>query len=195
MLLKINIAGVANDFPFQVYVYNTPATALQNVNSDFGSYAQDTWTMKRLTLNYGVRFEHFNASVPAESSAASTWISARNFPAIPDVPNWNDWAARFAVAYDLFGNGKTAVKANAGKYVASQAAGYAQTLNGMTQNALAVVWTDLSRNGTILDAAGNIEVNEVAARPSNYGQLTSRPDPALAVVHQRALVIGAQEDE
>ena len=101
--------------------------------------------MKRLTLNYGARFEHFNASVPAESSPASTWIGARNFPAIPDVPNWNDWAVRFAAAYDLFGNGKTAIKANAGKYVASQAAGFAQTFNGMSGVTQTVTWTDLDQ--------------------------------------------------
>jgi hypothetical protein len=179
-LIKVNVAGLANDFPVNVVVYNSPATAIQNVNSDFGSYAQDTWTMKRLTLNYGVRFEHFNASVPAESSPASTWIGARNFPAIPDVPNWNDWAVRLAAAYDLFGNGKTAFKANAGKYVASQAAGYAQNFNGMSGTTQTVTWTDLDRNGTILDAAGNIEVNEVGPRTSNFGQITVRPDPALA---------------
>ena len=183
-LIKINTTipglGAVTDFPFQVVVYNSPATSIQNVNSDFGSYAQDTWTMKRLTLNYGARFEHFNASVPAESSPASTWIGARNFPAIPDVPNWNDWAVRFAAAYDLFGNGKTALKANAGKYVASQAAGYAQNFNGMSGVTQAVPWTDLDRNGTILDAAGNIEVNEVGARTPNFGQVTVRPDPALA---------------
>jgi hypothetical protein len=178
-LIKVNIPGV-NDFPFQVVVYNSPATSIQNMNSDLGTYVQDTWTKKRLTLNYGARFEHFNASVPAESSPASTWIGARNFPAIPDVPNWNDWAVRFAVAYDLFGTGKTAIKANAGKYVASQAAGYAQTFNGMSGVTQTVGWTDLSRNGTIFDAAGNIEVNEVAPRTANYGQVTSRPDPALA---------------
>jgi hypothetical protein len=178
-LIKINVAGLGNEIPFQVVVYNSPATSIQNVNSDFGSYAQDTWTMKRLTLNYGARFEHFNASVPAESSPASTWIGARNFPAIPDVPNWNDWAVRLAAAYDLFGNGKTALKANAGKYVASQAAGYAQNFNGMSGVTQAVPWTDLDRNGTILDASGNIQVNEVGARPPNYGQVTVHPDPAL----------------
>jgi len=178
-LLKINVAGLGNDIPAQVIVYNSPATSIQNVNSDIGAYAQDAWTMNRLTLNYGARFEHFNASVPAESSPASTWIGARDFPAIPDVPNWNDWAVRFAAAYDLFGNGKTALKGNAGKYVAAQAAGYAQNFNGMSGVTQAVPWTDLDRNGTIYDAAGNIQVNEVGPRPPNYGQVTLRPDPLL----------------
>src|SRR5262249_54841493 len=178
-LIKINVAGLGNEIPFQVVVYNSPATSIQNVNSDIGAYAQDTWTMSRLTLNYGFRFEHFNASIPAESSPASTWIGARNFPAIPDVPNWNDWAIRLAAAYDLFGNGKTALKGNVGKYVAAQAAGYAQNFNGMSGTTQTVTWTDLDRNGTIYDAAGNIQVNEVGPRTANYGQVTSRPDPAL----------------
>jgi Carboxypeptidase regulatory-like domain len=178
-LIKINVAGLGNEIPFAVIVYNSPATSIQNVNSDIGAFAQDAWTMNRLTLNYGLRFEHFNASVPAESSPASTWIGARNFAAIPDVPNWNDWAIRLAAAYDLFGNGKTALKANVGKYVAAQAAGYAQNFNGMSGVTQQVTWTDISRNGTIFDAAGNIEVSEVGPRPSNYGQVTNRPDPAL----------------
>jgi Carboxypeptidase regulatory-like domain len=179
-LIKINVAGLGNEIPFQVVVYNSPATSIQNVNSDLGLYGQDTWTMKRLTLNYGARFEHFNASVPAESSPASTWVGARNFPEVPNVPNWNDWAVRFAAAFDLFGNGKTAIKGNVGKYVAAQAAGLAQTFNSMSGVTQTVSWTDISRNGTIYDAAGNIETNEVGPRTANYGQVTTRPDPALA---------------
>jgi hypothetical protein len=178
-LIKINVAGLGNEIPFAVVVYNSPATSIQNVNSDIGAYAQDTWTMNRLTLNYGFRYEHFNASVPAESSPASTWIGARNFAAIPNVPNWNDWAIRLAASFDLFGTGKTALKVNAGKYVAAQAAGYAQSFNGMSGVTQQVTWTDSSRNGTIYDAAGNIEVNEVGPRPANYGQVTVRPDPLL----------------
>ena len=129
---NINTLITLGATPFQVAVYNSPAKSIQNVNSDFGAYAQDTWTVKRVTLNYGGRFDHFNASVPAEAAAASTWIAARDFAEIKNVPNWNDWSVRLAAAYDVFGTGKTAIKANAGKYVASQAAGFAQTFNGMS---------------------------------------------------------------
>ena len=178
-LITLNVPGL-NDFPVQVAVYNTPTTTIQNVNSDFGTYAQDTWTVKRLTLNYGGRFDHFNASIPAESAPASTWIAARDFPAIPNVPNWDDWSVRVAGAYDLFGTGKTALKANAGKYVASQATGYAQTFNGMSQSAQTRAWNDADRNNSILDANGNVQVSEAIGGTSNFGQITSRPDPNLA---------------
>ena len=87
---------------------NGPATREQKVKSDLGFFVQDTWTMNKLTLNLGGRFDHFNAEVPAQSSPAGNWIQARNFAAIPNVPNWNDWSVRLAGAYDLFGNGKTA---------------------------------------------------------------------------------------
>ena len=167
------------DFPFQVAVYNTPTTGIQHVNSDFGAYAQDAWTMNRLTIHYGGRFEHFNASIPAESSPASTWIAARNFPEIPNVPNWNDWALRLAVAYDLTGDGKTAVKANAGKYVASQAAGFAQGFNGMNGATQTRTWNDANGDKTILNADGTIQTNEVIGGTSNFGQITQRPDPDL----------------
>ncbi len=88
--------------------------------------------MKRLTLNYGARFEHFNASVPADRRRRRPGLERATSRRFPNVPNWNDWAVRLAAAYDLFGNGKTALKANAGKYVAAQAAGFAQTFNGMS---------------------------------------------------------------
>lgn len=168
------------DFPFQVAVYNTPTTGIQHVNSDLGLYGQDAWTMKRLTLHYGARFEHFNASVPAESSPASTWIPARNFPEVPNVPNWDDWAVRFAASYDLTGDGKTALKGNAGKYVAAQAAGLAQAFNGMNGATQTRTWNDANGDKTILNADGSIQTNEVIAPAnSNFGQITSRPDPNL----------------
>jgi hypothetical protein len=177
-LITVNAAGLT-DIPFQVAVYNTPTTGIQHVNADLGVYGQDAWTIKRFTFNYGARFDHFNAEVPAESAPASTFIAARDFPAIKNVPNWNDWAVRLAGAYDLFGTGKTALKANAGKYVASQAAGFAQGFNGMNGATQTRTWNDADRNGSIIDGAGNIQASEAVGGTSNFGQITSRPDPNL----------------
>jgi hypothetical protein len=164
-------------------VYNSPATSYQNVNSDLGLFAQDAWTMQRLTLHYGARFEHFDASIPAESSPASTWIGARNFPEVRDVPHWNDWAIRFAANYDLTGDGKTSLKGNVGKYVAAAASGFAQTFNGMSGTLTGVpetrTWNDANGDKTIINADGSIQTNEVLGGTSSFGQVTSRPDPNL----------------
>jgi len=165
--------------PIAVAVANGPTTAEQKVNSDFGIFGQDTWTLRQLTINVGGRYDHFNASVPAQSAAAGPWIQARNFAEIPNVPNWNDWSIRTGVAYDLFGNGKTALKVNASKYIASAAAGYAQNFNGMTYSTQTRAWLDLDGNKSILDANGNIQFSEVIGGTSNFGQITSRPDPDL----------------
>jgi hypothetical protein len=169
--------------PLAVVVENTPAEARQKLKSDLGFYAQDSWTMKKLTLNIGGRFDHFNAEVPAQSAPASIWIGARDFAAIPDVPNWNDWSVRLAGAYDLFGNGKTAVKANASKYIAAAAAGYAANFNPMTYCGSCAgstrAWVDFDRNKSILDAAGNVQRNEVIGGTANFGGITNVVDPNL----------------
>ena len=169
--------------PIAAVVENTPATAEQKVKKDLGFYAQDQWTMDRLTLNIGARFDSFNAEVPAQSAPAAIWIGARNFPAIEDVPNFSDWSVRFAGTYDLFGTGKTALKANASKYIASAAAGYAQNFNPMTYCGACAgstrAWIDFDGNRSILDAAGNVQYNEVIGGTANFGQITNRPDPDL----------------
>jgi hypothetical protein len=165
--------------PVAAVVTNGPATARQKVNGDFGVYAQDSWTMNRLTLNIGGRYDYFNAEVPAQSLPAGVWVNAREFAAIKNVPNWHDWALRFAGAYDLFGNGKTALKANASKYIAAAAAGYAQNFNPGTYATEARAWLDLDGNKSLFDAAGNVQKNEVFGGTSNFDQVRNRPDPDL----------------
>jgi hypothetical protein len=170
---------VALPCPLAIVVSNGPTTAEQKVNKDLGMFVQDTWTMSKVTLNIGGRLDQFNASVPAQSAAAGPWIQARNFSEIKDVPNWTDWSVRLAGAYDVFGNGKTALKANVSKYIAAAAAGYAANFNGMTYSTQTRAWIDLDGNKTIYDAAGNINYAEVIGGTSNFGQITSRPDPDL----------------
>ena len=50
-------------------------------------------------------------------AGAHRWLPNRNraFAAVEDVPNWKDINPRVSVAYDLFGDGKTALKASASR--------------------------------------------------------------------------------
>ena len=171
-----------NTAPSQVVVRNTPiAASIEQLNADFGVFAQDAWTLNRLTINAGARFDYFNAEVPALSAPASTWVPARDRPAVESVPNWKDWAIRLAGSYDLFGNGKTALKANVAKYVAAAALGFAELFNTLTAQSETRTWADLDGNRSVLDANGNLQRNEVLGGTANFGQVsgTDRPDPDL----------------
>ena len=175
-----------NGVPTQVQVRNTPIDeSIERMNADLGFFAQDAWTMDRLTLNLGARFDYFNAEVPALAAPASQWVAARDRPAVKNVPNWKDWAVRLAAAYDLFGTGKTALKVNASKYVASAALGFAEAFNTLTAATETRTWNDADGNGSVLDANGNLQRSEIIGGTANFGQAsgTDRPDPALQREH------------
>ena len=74
---------------------------------------------------------------------AGAWVPFdRNFPGVDNVPKWSDWAVRMAGAYDLFGNGKTALKVAANRYLESMAAGFASEFNPMTSTFSTRGWVD-----------------------------------------------------
>src|SRR5262249_53300064 len=117
-----------NGVPSSVTVYNTPLQSRAAMKADLGIYAQDAWTMKRLTLNYGLRYEYFNVYVEAQDSPAGRFVPARHFDAIRP-PTFKDFTPRLGAAYDLFGDGKTAVKGSISKYVSQQTTDFANNYN------------------------------------------------------------------
>jgi carboxypeptidase family protein len=85
-------------------------------------YAQDQWTLKRLTVQGAVRFDRAYSFHPAENngSPGNRWHPAPiSFPETDGVRGYKDITPRVGAAYDLFGNGKTSVKVNVGKYLES----------------------------------------------------------------------------
>ena len=94
-----------------------PQLVKVRTKADLGLYAQDRWTIKRLTLNYGLRLEYYNAYVPATQLAAGPLVGARDLPKVSCLPCWTDLDPRVGLAYDLFGTGRTALKTSLGRYV------------------------------------------------------------------------------
>jgi len=88
----------------------------------YGLFAQDQWTIKRLTVNYGLRFDNNSEYVAAQHHQAvpQFGIAARNFPRVNCVPCWKDYNPRLAAVYDLLGTGKTALKASISRYVVAE---------------------------------------------------------------------------
>jgi len=121
-----------NGAPFSITQYATPISFHETVNYNMGIFAQDQWTMKRLTLNYGARIDFLKAAVDPQDLAAGPFTPARHFDGIDNVPNWKDFDPRIGAAYDLFGDGKTAVKANIGRYVVADGYTIARQVNPVT---------------------------------------------------------------
>ena len=157
-----------NGLPDSVLVHNTPGDSRANMNADLGIFLQDSWTLGRFTINPGVRYEYFNGSIPERSVAAGRFVPARTFAEKTDVPNWKDVSPRFGMAWDIQGNGKTAVKFGVGKYVRAYTTGFAETYDPNFYDTDTRNWTDT--NGD--DIAQNSEIG--AAQNVNFGVRASR---------------------
>jgi hypothetical protein len=136
---------------------NAPATGWQdNLNYNLGIFAQDRWTIDRLTVSGGVRLDFLNTSTEPFTLGPHRWLPNRNvsFDAVEDVPNWKDINPRVSMAYDLFGSGRTALKASASRGVQQESIGIARLnnpANTVATNNFTIpnqgrVWNDANSN-------------------------------------------------
>ena len=187
---ETTVAGDVNyrlnlGIPNQVTQYATPYLMKERL-MDIGVYAQDQWTLSRLTLNLGARFDYFHGYVPAQDVPAGQFVGARSFPEVKNVPNWKDLSPRVGAAYNLFGDGRTALKGSFGRYVGRTTTDIAGANNPITTSVNTVnrAWTD--RNGNFIPDCDlrNFGLNGEcdAIQNSNFGKtnITTRySDEAL----------------
>ena len=88
-------------------------------------YVQDQWTQGRLTAQAALRYEKAWSFFPEGKNGllADSVFGGPAFtlPSAKGVTGYHDIAPRLGMAYDVFGNGKTAVKLNLSKYFQSAA--------------------------------------------------------------------------
>ena len=136
--------------PASLTEFAEPISFSERLKVNLGLYAQDQWTLKRLTLNYGIRYDYFNAFVPAQDLTAGPFVPARHYDQVNCVPCWKDISPRMAASYDLFGNGRTAVKVNVGRFVQADIYTMVRANNTVTRAILSInrTWTDSNGNFT-----------------------------------------------
>ena len=141
----VNVTGVDN---VNVNAAGTPPVAstvslfswptyLRRAVMTTAVYGQDSYSVKRLTVTGGLRWERVEGLLPAQHNPASVYFPAGTnftnvtiggilyptftvkdtFAPLHGDPLWKNVAPRVALTYDLTGKGKTVAKVSLGKYL------------------------------------------------------------------------------
>jgi hypothetical protein len=160
-----------NGVPLQATL-RLPTARVDRVNADVGLYAQDRWRFTKLTVNYGVRLDILRTGWPEQALPPNPFVASTTFAGRDTFVNWKDISPRVGFAYDVFGDGKTALKGNISKYVA------AETLNltglgnpmGALSSTVNRAWTDLNGDRTIFNPDFSLQQAELGpSQNANFG--------------------------
>jgi hypothetical protein len=167
-------------------------------------YAQDTFTVKRLTLNLGVRWDRATDEALAADVPANPFIPqimpAIQFPGLDAGVVWNDISPRLGMTYDIFGTGKSVARASYSMYFGQMAPGQlAGQMISIGQVFVRYPWQDL--NGDTLVSANELQivanpVKSAAFDPNNPTSFLSPGtiDPDLKNDRTREFVLGLQQE-
>src|SRR4029453_19257052 len=114
-----------NAIPNQLSERAFPIITDTNMEHNMGVFAQDNGTIRRLTASYGLRYSYASIGWPEQQLGPSLLTPTRDlsFPAQHGFISGPDITPHLGAAYDVYGNGKTAVKVSLNRYLESLSAG------------------------------------------------------------------------
>jgi hypothetical protein len=188
-----------NGIPDQITMTINRFPIRQRVRYD-AIYLQDQWTLGRITLQGALRYDHAWSYFPEQQVGPVRFFpNAVVYPETKGVEGYHDLTPRGGAAIDLFGDGKTSLKVNAGRYLEAAQNGGLFTASNPT-NRLATTtnrqWTDVNSNrivdcdllnplaqGPVLTSTVTVLAVDSCGTPSNvnFGRevFDSRLDDAL----------------
>jgi hypothetical protein len=170
--------GAPNQFTFRL-----PEWLQSDRTSTAAVYVQDRWTRGRLTLQGALRYDRAWSFTPAEHNGTdltSPFNAAPiRFERTPGVDAFNDITPRFGVAYDVFGNGRTALKFNLGHYLDAATNDSEYTSNSPAARIVRQAsrnWQDADNDKVIdcdiLNFAANGECALLTGNDANFGRVS-----------------------
>ncbi|MGE3512403.1 MAG: carboxypeptidase regulatory-like domain-containing protein, partial [Vicinamibacterales bacterium] len=164
--------GIPNLVTFQTTPYVFPVTL-----NPIAYYAQDQWTVRRWTVNAGFRFDQFRSHYDDIDITPTRWLPvSRQFPG-RQVLDWKDFSPRLGVAYDVFGDGRTAIKATLNRFVLQEGKLQTSAVHPViaATNTLSRTWTDANGDRVFQGDPFNPAANgELGPSPNvNFGQPTA----------------------
>lgn len=194
-ILDINqglMAFLNNGVPLEVTAYNYPLHFDNRFNSD-EAYFEDDWNLfGRLTLNLGVRFEHWVTYWPQQVNPAGYFPSLfpqRTFPGQNGVVDWNNAAPRIGVALDPTGHGKQVIRFSFGRFYLLEGAQLAATVNPNGTATQTYLWNGaVNSQGVPLQSEWDQPSNLI----SSTGGIFSKIDPNLARPYSDEYTAGYQ---
>jgi hypothetical protein len=160
-----------NNVPLRVDLLNVPVRA-KSITHQSSLFFQDAWTMRRTTINFGLRYDRFIAFNPAQRSPAGLYFPERTFARSPDLITWNNIAPRVGVAFDIFGRGHAVIKASYSRFYLIEGTRLAEAVNPNNLGGESRIWANPSGDRIPKPS----EFGPVIGR---FGGIVSRIDPNL----------------
>ncbi len=165
-------------------INNFPAD--QRVRYD-AFYAQDQKTFGRITLQGAVRFDRAWSYFPEATIQPERFLpQGLTFPYTEGVHSYKDFTPRAGAAIDAFGDGKTSIKINVGKYLQAAQNGLAYGAlrpSSRLQTTTTRTWNDANRNYVpdcnLLQTTANGECLGISNAAFGSSVFTSDLDPKL----------------